>query len=233
MEVTSEKRGFYSAADLAAFRLPNFPTTDRAARTRAESEGWEFVEEKSPGRGGVKRLYKPPQAIADLIAQHQLRAAFDDFRVRIASGEPLETAKGMFVSDYNEATGVVSRVPGLATLTSDQLDAALNGRPMTREYAVGHVSTRHAANERPPPEPAGQDLSESDLQLAVALDRILRVAEAQLGRDFMHFAVARSLIGVATHWRGVAERTGQLARLEAVRSAAEMYIAIEQQSETD
>lgn len=67
MEVTSEKNGFYSAAELASLQLPDFPTSDRAARTRAESESWEFIEVKSRGKTGKTRRYRPPPEIMALI----------------------------------------------------------------------------------------------------------------------------------------------------------------------
>lgn len=67
MEAASKNSSFYSAAELAALKLPNFPTTDRAARTRAEAEGWEFVEIKSRGKTGRTRRFKPPPDIAALI----------------------------------------------------------------------------------------------------------------------------------------------------------------------
>lgn len=67
MEDASEKRGFYSAVELAALKLPGFPTTDRAARTRAEAEGWEFVLVKSRGAKGSTKRYRPPAEIQALI----------------------------------------------------------------------------------------------------------------------------------------------------------------------
>lgn len=224
--------GRFTTAELSKLGIPGCPTTSQGWDKRVKNEGWECHVVRGRGRGGERHEYVPPPEMAALIVEHLLRTAFDEFRIQVASGEPLETAKGMFVSDYNDAAGVVNRVPGLATLTSDQLDAALSGRPLVREYAVGHVSTRHMANERPAPDFSSYGGTESDQQLGGALAQILTVAEAQLGKP-LSFAVARSLIGVATHWRGVAERTGQLARLEAIKSAAEMYFAIEQQSRTD
>lgn len=46
----------YSCAELAAFALPGFPGTERAWRDLVEREAWPFTEEKSRGRGGIKRL---------------------------------------------------------------------------------------------------------------------------------------------------------------------------------
>ena len=69
MEATSEKGGLYSAAELAALKLPGFPTTDRAARTRAEAEGWPFVVVKSRGAKGETKKFRPPVEIQELIAR--------------------------------------------------------------------------------------------------------------------------------------------------------------------
>ena len=73
MEATSEKGGLYSAAELAALKLPGFPTTDRAARTRAEAEGWPFVVVKSRGAKGETKKFRPPIEIQELIASSERR----------------------------------------------------------------------------------------------------------------------------------------------------------------
>lgn len=125
MEVTSEKDGVFSAAELASLGLPNFPTTDRAARTRAESEGWEFVEIKSRGKTGKTRKYKPPPEVLAVILRSLVRSAFEAYREQVAAGEPLATAKASFLSDYNARAETVSMIEGVASLTLEQLDEAL------------------------------------------------------------------------------------------------------------
>lgn len=69
----------YSCAELASLRLPDFPTTERRLRDLVERDGWEFVEEKSRGRVGVRRLYAPPAAILKRIrAQEKVFAAVEN-----------------------------------------------------------------------------------------------------------------------------------------------------------
>lgn len=65
----------YSCAELAALRLPDFPTTERRFRDYVERESWPFIEEKSRGRGGIKRLYAPPPAALKKIRAQE--ALFD------------------------------------------------------------------------------------------------------------------------------------------------------------
>jgi len=61
----------YSCAELAALRLPGYPGTERRFRDLVEREGWAFVEIKSRGKGGIRRDYAPPPAVAKLIASRQ------------------------------------------------------------------------------------------------------------------------------------------------------------------
>ncbi len=61
----------YSCAELAALKLPDFPSTERRMRDLCERESWSFTEEKSRGRGGFKRLYAPPPAILKAIRKQE------------------------------------------------------------------------------------------------------------------------------------------------------------------
>ncbi len=55
----------YSAADLAAMNLSILPGTKVAIRTKAEREGWAYVQAK--GVGGTRREYVPPVEVMDAI----------------------------------------------------------------------------------------------------------------------------------------------------------------------
>lgn len=58
----------YSCAELAAFRLAGFPTTERGWRGVVERDALTVVELKgSGGRGGIRREYLPTAAMAKLI----------------------------------------------------------------------------------------------------------------------------------------------------------------------
>lgn len=61
----------YSCAELAALRMPDFPTTERRFRDFVERESWPWVEQKSRGRGGIKRLYAPPPAVLTKIRKQE------------------------------------------------------------------------------------------------------------------------------------------------------------------
>lgn len=66
----------YSCAELAALKLPDFPTTERRFRDLVDRESWLFREEKSRGRGGVKRLYAPPEKVLKLIRKQECIEVF-------------------------------------------------------------------------------------------------------------------------------------------------------------
>lgn len=66
----------YSCAELAGFKLPGFPTTERRMRDFVERESWDISEIKSRGRGGIKRFYAPPSTLLKQIhEQERIRAA--------------------------------------------------------------------------------------------------------------------------------------------------------------
>jgi len=57
----------YSCAELAALKLPGFPTTPEGWAKVVEREGWEYNEHKSRGHGGLRREFLPSIKIAKLI----------------------------------------------------------------------------------------------------------------------------------------------------------------------
>jgi putative transposase len=59
----------WSAAELAALRLPGLPSTDRGVQKQAQREAWAC--RKRAGRGGGLE-YQPPRAILALILAHQV-----------------------------------------------------------------------------------------------------------------------------------------------------------------
>ena len=61
----------YLCADLAALKLPGFPGTPQGWEKVVARESWPFVEEKSRGRGGLKRLYAPPAAVLKAIRKQE------------------------------------------------------------------------------------------------------------------------------------------------------------------
>lgn len=67
----------YSAAELAAMRLPSLPTTKGKILAKAEREGWNFVE--VTGIGGIRRVYAPPAetlaVIKDRVVESMIHTA--------------------------------------------------------------------------------------------------------------------------------------------------------------
>lgn len=61
----------YSCEALAAMQLPGLPVTRQGWDALVKRDGWRFREEKSKGRGGVRREYFPPPAVLTLIEAHQ------------------------------------------------------------------------------------------------------------------------------------------------------------------
>ncbi len=70
-------KSHYSAAELAALRLPGLPTSERNIRARADREGWNYVVTPSRGRSGERREFAaaslPAEARAGLL-QHAVTA---------------------------------------------------------------------------------------------------------------------------------------------------------------
>lgn len=63
----SAPKTHYSAAELAAMKLPGYPTTRQGWFRIVKRESWEFKELKGPGRGGICREYAVPTKVAILI----------------------------------------------------------------------------------------------------------------------------------------------------------------------
>ena len=50
-------RTHFSAAELAAMKLPGLPASEQNMRTRAEREGWSFIEKPARGKNGTRREF--------------------------------------------------------------------------------------------------------------------------------------------------------------------------------
>jgi len=68
----------FTSKQLADFLLPGYPTTSVGWDKLLVRKGWEFIEEKGRGRGGIRREYTPPpevQALIDARLRGELPAA--------------------------------------------------------------------------------------------------------------------------------------------------------------
>ena len=61
------RKTHYTCRELAALKLPGYPTTDEGWRLTVTREGWPCFEHKGRGRGGIRREYAPPPRVAKLI----------------------------------------------------------------------------------------------------------------------------------------------------------------------
>ena len=57
----------YSCEELASMRLPGFPISRQGWDVLVKRLKWGFHEERSKGRGGIKRVYMPPPDVLALI----------------------------------------------------------------------------------------------------------------------------------------------------------------------
>lgn len=65
----------YSCSELAAMKLPGCPVSKKGWYDLVARDQWEFEEVSSlGGRGGVKRIYTPPDAVLKLIHQRETAA---------------------------------------------------------------------------------------------------------------------------------------------------------------
>lgn len=65
----------YSAAELLGLNLNCLPQTVDNILKKAKREGWEYIEEPSRGRFGVRRLYDVPDYVLDEINRKAMTTA--------------------------------------------------------------------------------------------------------------------------------------------------------------
>lgn len=78
MTTTVTHRNSYTAAELAAFRLPGFPTARKNWYLLAAKNGWEVIARPGRGPGGVTRTFVPPPEVQALINEQRRTAADND-----------------------------------------------------------------------------------------------------------------------------------------------------------
>lgn len=117
--------GYYSCKELAEMGLPDYPGTERGWLKLVERKQWPWREARAKGgKAGVKRLYQPPPTVLALIRGRLLSKSFNQYRMTVAVGKPLQTAISEFVDDYNAAHGMASTVEDLSTITEADVNAA-------------------------------------------------------------------------------------------------------------
>lgn len=154
-------RKWFTVDELAAMELPGFPRSGRRWHDRAKADGWPSRQVPSQGRTGARTEYSPPASVAALIdatlasRKEMLANAFDEYRLSVGAGEPLQTAIIHFVDDYNEQKGLAKDVPGFRRITDANVEEALGLKaPLLTvsqdraQYLAGGASRK--ANLAPP-----------------------------------------------------------------------------------
>lgn len=124
----------YSAAELAAMRLPGLPTVVSSMIAKGERDSWPFNEVK--GRGGLRREYAPPAevmtAIYQKVVQQAAPAPVVSECTAVAAANPVETES-------------LSSRQLRVEQARDRLVAFIQGHPQGAKAAVAWINTEKAA----------------------------------------------------------------------------------------
>ena len=230
MEADFQKEGLmekeaFSAGDLAKVRLPGLPGTARALLDLMKSQGWPFVELRSAGRGGVKREYTPPPELLELIRRHM--------RGEVVTEEEVSRARAIRkapagIAEFQQAPGRGQRVGAASVIEADEphsASAAPSPSGVAGPAAAGAPTVAATATPAPVARTGAGRLTdptdEDRLQMLLAL---LRTMEHHLMAP-VSAEVAARMLEVVEAWHDFAARQPAiLARLEAVRAAANLYL---------
>lgn len=224
-----EKEAF-SAGDLAKVRLPGLPKTARALLDLMKSQEWPFVELRSAGRGGVKREYSPPPELLELIRRHMRGEDVTEEEVSraraIRSVAFRKPPAGL--ADYQQAPGRGQREGAPNVIDADErhsASAAPSPSGVAGPAAAGAPTVAATATPAPGAHAGSGRLTdptdEDRLQMLLAL---LRTMEHHLMAP-VSAEVAARMLEVVEAWHDFAARQPDiLARLEAVRAAANLYL---------
>lgn len=201
----------FTTKQLAELLIPGMPKTAEGWRGLALAEKWDCFEQPGRGRGGVKREYVPPPKLLELIRRHM--------RGEVVTEEEVSRARSVRSAGLQHAPD-----PGARTGAKTAIDA--EGR-----YPSG--SAPSPAGRTPAPsgvaEPAARAPSpwitdptdEDRLEMLLAL---LRTMEHHLKAP-VSAEIAARMLEVVDAWHDFAARQPAiLARLEAVRAAANLYL---------
>lgn len=105
----------YSCAELAAMKLTDKPSSERAWLDLVKREGWLFQEVKSKGRVGSRREYQPPAHVAREIAHH-LDSAADSAAARRIAATKAALIKDNEVTRHSKTVAALGQVQAQLTL---------------------------------------------------------------------------------------------------------------------
>ena len=111
-----ENKKRYSATELARLHLSGLPTTRENILRKAEREGWPYIEERSSGRLGYKRVFEVPDLYLKKSAANT------------SSQRSVEQNQGSYIAEHikpAKKSGVVGTVAaGSANVDIDLLSLA-------------------------------------------------------------------------------------------------------------
>lgn len=117
-------RTHFSAAELAAMKLPGLPASERNMRTRAEREGWSFIEKPARGKNGTRREFfitalpdEARQALISKLLHHDVSSSAGDSSPPAVGlpadlSQPAASLSGGAVSSLSAPAGFSSPTPG-------------------------------------------------------------------------------------------------------------------------
>lgn len=180
--MSRDNQSYYSVADLVAFDLPGFPVTRQGVDALVKRDSWPYREAKGyGGPGGVKREYQPPPEIQALIRQRLLQRSFEQFRATAAAGDPLATARLMFIEEYNNHGPGADYVAGVEEITQESLEAAL--RLQGQGGGAAGSTAAQAGSVPSSPRPVASNYMEVMERNAHLVSRCSFAAAAVLGPD--------------------------------------------------
>ena len=220
-EHKSSEHEWFSCSELSELKLPGATLTDRGWRKVVERESWPFREVHAKGgKSGIKREYTPPPELLELIRRHM--------RGEVVTEEEVSRARAVRSAGLQHAPGRGARTGAATAIDADgryPSDSAPS-RPGVAEPGPAGAPTAAAPGSSSPGARTSTDrltdpTDDDRLQMLLAL---LRTMEHHLKAP-VSAEVAARMLEVVDAWHDFAARQPAiLARLEAVRAAAHLYL---------
>jgi hypothetical protein len=196
------------------------PKTAEGWRGLALAEKWDCFEQPGRGRGGVKREYVPPLELLELIRRHM--------RGEAVTEEEVSRARAVRSAGFQHAPGRSARTEAATAINADGRypSGSAPSPPGVAEPGPAGAPTAAATGSSSPGARTSTgrlaDPTDDDrLQMLLAL---LRTMEHHLKAP-VSAEVAARMLEVVDAWHNFAARQPAiLARLEAVRAAANLYL---------
>lgn len=214
----------FTCLELSSIGLPGLPSSEQGWGKLVARESWEFVEVPAKGgKRGTKREYFPPPELFELMRRHLRGEVVTEDEVRRARTiRKAPSGRGAF----HQTPGRGRRAPAATAVDADQSNPVSAAPPPASgagAAAAGARSEAATASEARSDTAWITDPTDEDrLQMLLVL---LRTMEHRLKAP-VSAEVAARMLEVVESWHDFAARQPEiLARLEAVRSAANLYLA--------